>query len=118
MSELKRMTPADIRAAVEQWCAIMTATVGAKQVKVYGFDPGTLYHKVWWMDAVAYERHLYGDSDLRSRQTKSIVAFVRKSDGVVFRADSWKKRGREIGDIRDILVQADEGTLRVTGGKL
>ena len=120
-----KMAPDVVEESVRQWCAIMTATVGAKQVKVYDYDTGPVYHKVWWADAVTYAN--YQDAAelaaelgerLQTRCPSSVVAFVRKKDGVVYRADSWKKRGREIGDIRDILVAADQGTLYVTGGKL
>lgn len=47
---------------------------------VYGFETGTKYVKIW-------KKHPGASS-------RSVVAFYDETTGDLYRADSWKKRGR------------------------
>ena len=57
----------------------------------YGYEVGRKYHKVFHND---------------NGGSRSVVCFVDTETGYVYRADSWKKRGRVIGTIQQFMAEA------------
>lgn len=53
----------------------------------YGVDHGRVYSRIW--------------KRLGNQSTRSVVAFV-DADGAIYRADSWKARGRRLGHVTDV----------------
>lgn len=81
----------DLKRDMDTWLAHLTLH---NPGYTYGYDQGPVYFKVW---------RYRGLPDARS-----VVAFVRRKDGMVKRGDGWKKAGRFIAMLEQIVDDIHE----------
>lgn len=88
-----------VKQMLDQWIGIMVqqnADPRRADAGLYdfGYDVNKKYYRVW--------------SKAKSSTQRSALYFVDKVTGDVYRADSWKQKGRRTGSLEGLLVNYDK----------
>ena len=77
--------------AVTSYLAGMAAQ--ENHARKFGFELGRKYARLFWL----------------SGSSRNVLTFVELATGTVYRADSWKKVGRAVGNIDEFVARANNG---------
>jgi hypothetical protein len=83
--------------AITRYFAGMAAQ--ENNARTFGFELGRKYARLFWLTGC---------------DSRSVLSFVELATGTVYRADSWKKVGRAVGNIEEFALRAASGRVYST----